>query len=97
MESKLSGNITMIQYASKFAELLRFIPKLMASERIKMRRFEEVLAFHVWNQLVGQLIQTYQELDEWAIKIEQVKSELRALKPWKAEKEVEWLWDTKWL
>jgi len=59
MELKMSGNMTMMQYASKFTELSRFVPELVSSERLKMRRFEEGFAFYIWNQLAGQPIWTY--------------------------------------
>jgi len=64
MELKISGTITVMQYASKFTELSRFIPEFVSSKRLKMRRFEEDLAFYIRNQLAGQPISTYQELYE---------------------------------
>lgn len=81
MELKMSGNMTVTQYARKFMELSRFAPDFVASEKLKMRRFEEGLAFYIRNQLAGQPIQTYQELYERAAKVERVKGELRALNP----------------
>jgi len=42
MELKMSGTMIVIQYASKFIELSRFVSKFVSSERLKMRRFEEV-------------------------------------------------------
>ena len=53
IELKMSGSMTVMQYASKFTELSRFVPKFMLSERLKMRRFEEGLGFYIRNQLVG--------------------------------------------
>jgi len=44
VELKMSGNMTVMQYASKFTELSQFVFKFLASERMKMRRFEEGLA-----------------------------------------------------
>jgi len=44
-----------------------------------MRSFEERLAFYIRNQLIGQPIQTYQELYKRVVEVEQVKSELSAL------------------
>ena len=40
MELKMSGNMIVMQYASKFTELSRFVPDFVSSERLKMRRFE---------------------------------------------------------
>jgi len=81
MELKMTGNTTVIQYASKFIELSRFAHDFVAFERMKMRRFEEGLAFSIRNQLAGQPIKTYQELHEQAAEVERVKNELRALNP----------------
>ena len=58
MELRMSSNMTAMQYARKFMELSRFVPDFVASEKLKIRRFEEVLAFYIRNQLVGQPIQT---------------------------------------
>ena len=70
-----------MQYARKFIELSRFAPDFAATERLKMTRFEEGLAFYIRNQLAGQPIQTYQELYERAVEVERVKGELRVLNP----------------
>ena len=51
----------------------------MASERLKMRRLEDGLAFYIRNQLTDQPILTDQELYKRAAKVERVKGELRAL------------------
>ena len=59
MKLKMCGNRIMMQYGSKFTKLSRFAPDFVASERMKMRRFEECLAFYIRNQLVGPPIQTY--------------------------------------
>jgi len=53
IELKMSGNMTMIWYASKFIEFFRSVPEFISSERLKMRRFEESLAFYIQNQLAG--------------------------------------------
>ena len=49
MELKMSDIMTVLQHASKFTELSRFIPEFVSSERLKMRRFEEGLAFCIRN------------------------------------------------
>jgi len=43
MKIRMIGNMAMMQYASKFTELLRFILDFIATETIK--RFKEGLAF----------------------------------------------------
>ena len=47
MELKMSGTMTVMQYASKFTELFRFIPEFVSYERLNMRRFEEGCAFYI--------------------------------------------------
>ena len=74
MKIRMIGNMAMMQYASKFTELLRFILDFIATETIK--RFKEGLAFYIKNQLVKQAIQTYQELYEQVAKVERVKNKL---------------------
>jgi len=59
IELKMSDNMTVVQYASKVAELSRFLPEFVSSIRLKMRRFEEGLAFYIRDKLVGQPILTY--------------------------------------
>ena len=81
MEVKMSGNMTVMQYASKFTELSNFVLEFGSSERLKMRRFEEGLAFYIRNQLARQPILTYQELYGRAAEVKRVKTELRALNP----------------
>jgi len=49
MELKMSDTMTVMQYASKFTELSRFVPEFVSSERLKMRRFKEGLAFYIRN------------------------------------------------
>ena len=70
MELKMSGTITVMQYASKLTELSKFVLEFVSSERFKMRRFEKGLAFYIRNQLAGQPILTYQELYERAAEVE---------------------------
>ena len=70
MELKMRGNMIVLQYAHKLTELSRFGPDFVVTEKLKMRRFEEGLAFYFRNQLVGQPIQTYKELYERAAEVE---------------------------
>jgi len=70
MELKMSDSMTMLQYASKFIEQSMFVPEFVSSKGLKMRRFEEGLAFFIRNELAGQPISTYQELYERAVEVE---------------------------
>jgi len=60
MELKMGGNMNVMQYTNKFTELSRFVPEFVPSGRLKMRRFEESLAFYIRNKLAGQPILTHQ-------------------------------------
>jgi len=80
-ELKMSNNMTVMQYASKFIELSRFVLKYMAFERLKMRKFEEGLAIYIHSQLASQPIYTYQELCEKAAEVDRVKARVEGLEP----------------
>ena len=45
-----------MQYAIKFVKFSRFVPKFVASERMKVRRLDEVLAFYSHNYQVNPFI-----------------------------------------
>jgi len=49
MEVKMSDNMNVMQYTSKFMKLSRIVPKFVSFERLKMRRFEDDLAFYIRN------------------------------------------------
>jgi len=57
-------NMSVMEYANKFIELSRFTSEYVATDWMRMPRFEEGLAFYIKNQLVGQLVQSSQELYE---------------------------------
>jgi len=67
MELRLNS-MTVMWYASKFTELPRFVLEFVSYERLKMKRFEEGLAFYFCNQPTGQPIHTYQDVYEWGVK-----------------------------
>ena len=56
MELKRIGNMMAMQYTCKFMELSRFASDFVVSKRLKIRRFEEGLAFYIRNQLAGEPI-----------------------------------------
>jgi len=41
MKLKISDNMLVLQYASKSIELSKFVPGMVASERMKMKRFRK--------------------------------------------------------
>jgi len=75
------GNLLVMEYANRFDELSRFASEYVATDRMRMLRFEEGLAPYIRNQLAGQPVQISQELDERAVEIERVKTELRMTSP----------------
>ena len=75
------GNLSVMEYANRFAELSRFASEYVTTDRMRMLRFEEGLAPYIQNQLAGQPVQTSQELYERAAEIERVKTKLRMTSP----------------
>ena len=65
----MSGNMTVMRYASKFTKLSRFVPEFVLTERLKMMRFAGGLAFYIRNQLAAHPILTFQELYERAAEV----------------------------
>ena len=51
IELRMSGSVTVIQYASKFSELSSFVPEFTLLEGLKMRRSREGSNFYIHNQL----------------------------------------------
>jgi len=49
MKLRMSGSMTVMQYADKFIELSRFVLEFISSERLNMTIFEEGLAFYIRN------------------------------------------------
>ena len=70
-----------MENASRFAELSRFASEYVATDRMRMLRFEEGLAPYIRNQSAGKPIQTSQELYERVTEIARVKTELRMTSP----------------
>jgi len=70
-------NLSVMEYANRFAERSRFVPEYVATDYMRMQRFEEGLAPYIRNHLAGQPVQSSQELYERAADVERVKNELR--------------------
>ena len=52
-ELRMTGSMTIMQYAIKFTKLSRIVFELLAYKRMNMKRFDEGLAFYIHNQLVS--------------------------------------------
>jgi len=58
----MQDNVSVMEYASCFAEILRFALENVLTDHIRMLRFEEVLAPYIRNQLARQPVQSSHEL-----------------------------------
>ena len=74
-------NLSVMEYANRFADLSRFAPEYVAIDYMQMQTFEEGLAPYIRIHLVGQPIQSSQELYERAADVERVKNELKMAHP----------------
>ena len=50
------GTITMLKYTTKFTELARFVDDCVATDMVKVRKFEDGLKFSIWGQIMGLLL-----------------------------------------
>jgi len=66
-----------MEYASCFAELSRFALKYVATDHMRMLKFEKGLVPLYLESVGGQPVQSSQELYKHATKIERVKNKLR--------------------
>jgi len=64
-------NISVMEYANKFTKLSKFAPEYVATDRMRMLRFEEGLALYISNQLAGQSVQSSQELMTKQLKLKE--------------------------
>jgi len=62
-----------MEYANKFTQLSRFASEYVAMDQMRMLRFKEGLDLYIRNQLIGQPVQSSQELYERMAKIERAK------------------------
>ena len=66
-----------MEYTNRFADLSGFATEYVTTNCVNMQSFEGGLASYIQNQLVGQHVQSSQELYKHAAEIKRVKSELR--------------------
>ena len=64
------GTLTVSQYASKFEELSRYAPSLLADEGIRARKFENGLRSRIQHQVIAFELPTYKEVVNKALIIE---------------------------
>ena len=67
--------MSVIEYAAKFNELSRFAPHQMATEEMRIGRFEQGLRGEVKQIMAGYTYDNFQEMYEKAVKIARVMNE----------------------
>ena len=65
-----------MQHGLKFKKLSQFTFEYVANERIKKTLFENRLAYYIRHQLVGQNVNTFEELYDKATRVVRIKGEL---------------------
>ena len=46
----------MLEYVAKFTELARFVHDYVATDMVKVRKFEDVMKLSIWGKIVGLLL-----------------------------------------
>ena len=69
------GGMSMLEYASKFMELSRFVPTFVADERLKMNRFEVELNRDIKERMSVRQYTSYMDLCGTAVNVEKVMKE----------------------
>lgn len=82
--------ITVSQYAAKFAELSRFAPDMVATEEKKTKRFEKGLKPYIRSKLNVLEIRRYSELLNKALVAEQYNEEMQRTRSQSRKKDKEW-------
>ena len=69
------GNMSVLEYASKFMELSRFAPALVAGKRLKMNRFEVGLNPTIKERMSVCHYASYVDLYDTAVNVERAMEE----------------------
>jgi len=69
------GSISVLRYASKFIELLRFAPAFVADKRLKMNRFEAGLNPTIKERMPVLQYTSYVDLHDTAVNVERAMKE----------------------
>ena len=64
------GTMTVIKYVAKFTELARFADDYVATNMVKVRKFEDDLKYSIWGKIVGFLLQDMDSIVRTSIAIE---------------------------
>ena len=67
-----------MEYAATFNELSRFAPSQVATEDMKMDHFEQGLKRPIKRMIAGNVFTSFQEMYQWAVKIDRVLEETEA-------------------
>jgi len=63
------GNRSVMEYASKFNELIRFAPHQLSMEEIRMEHFEQGLKGNIKSMIAGQTFKNFEAMYQKAVKI----------------------------
>ena len=74
------GNMTVLEYVSKFTELARFKDDYMATNMAKVRKFEDGLKLSIRGKIVGFLIQDMDSMVTTAMAKEREIEEARSIR-----------------
>ena len=72
------GNMSVMQYASKFNELSRFAPHQVSTKDRKMEHFEQGLKGNIKSMIAGQTFENFQAMYQKAVKIARVLEEFES-------------------
>ena len=74
------GNITVLEYVSKFIELARFGDDYVAIDMAKVRKFEDGLKLSIRGKITGFLLQDMDSMVRMAMAIEREINEARSIR-----------------
>ena len=89
--SMKQGNLSVMEYASKFNELSKFTPHQVSTKKRRMDPFEQGLRGNINSMIAGQTFENFQDMYQRVVKIarvlEESKNESQALNLEKQKKE----------
>ena len=67
----------MLEYATRFNELSRFIPHQIHTEERRINHFEQGLRGDIRSMIAGQTFDNFHDMYQWAVKIAKVLEETK--------------------
>ena len=75
----MQGNMTVLEYVTKFTELARFRDDYVATDLAKVRKFEDGLNLSIWGKIVGFLLQDMDSMVRTTMTIEREIEDARSI------------------